>query len=262
MADITQVETRLNAEGLAFLRAALLSEAAITIASHHIGDSYGFFPDPNASEASGTVVYVGNASQTSNAFDSDGNVVFSISLDETVGDFTIGNIMVFAAYTNTVDASLVPLWQTSLPTTFEKLRTAGADAGNTVVIRTTVNIEDGSAITSVNVYATNELYGIIPSVATEANLPTPGPSVNPQFVVQELGNTGAPGLAAIKTSTNQWYANGFFQRLDDHRLGWAFGGLFGDAYRIKSVSTIFGGFFETASGKFTSVIDGGANWAS
>jgi hypothetical protein len=262
MSNITQIETRLNEEaGLNFLRAAIVNETPISVSTFHIGTAVDFYPDPTASEVSGTLVYTGNANQISTSQDADNNLIYTITLNENIGSFSVGNIMVFANVAGDGGAGF-PLWQTVLPYATQKLATVGEDLGNVLVIRTTINIVDGSALTTITINPVNELYGIIPSVATEVDLPAPSPSANPQYIIQNVTGSGVPAIATLRASDNLWYANGFLQRLDDHRLGWISGGWYGDGYYvIRNVSTVFGGFFETANGSFTGSYNGGDNWA-
>lgn len=253
------VETVVLDSGLSFIREAIITEIPISVSSYKIGSAAGFSGDSSATDVSGTLVYSGEQTQFTTAIDADGNLIFTITLDETIGSFSIGNFLLFT--TNASGNESSPFIHVILPFALPKTATVGPDPGNVLVFRITVGVIDGTATTTLNVTVADENIGVLPSVANESLLPAPGPSAYQHYVVQELIATNTPALAMRRVSDDTWWGNGFVNRIDDHRFGWAFGGFFGDGYQIKTNATVFGGFFETASGKFTSVVDGGDAWA-
>lgn len=254
------VETIFLSSGLRFIREALLTETPINITRFHIGSAAAFAPDTNADDVLNTVAYVGLSPQVATAVDDDDNIVYTITLGEDVGTFSLGNLMIFASNPQGDGSDVAPLIHVILPTATPKNATVGLDLGNTIAIRVTINLADGTATTALTLNYYNESLGVLPSVATEGVLPAPGPSAFQHYMVQQVTSSNAPAIAMRRTADNTWWGNGFVQRLDDYRFGWAWGGTMGDTYGVLQTSTIWGGFFETGGGDYNNTIDGGDAW--
>lgn len=126
---------------------------------------------------------------------SDTVVMFKITLDESVGNFDIGNIGLFLS-----DGTMFTI--TALPKVSYKQKTEGSTVGNRRIFNIPVILSGIAEITNLSILIADEAN--VPQVNTEQDLPDP---ISAPFSVYEVlyhTDFGCPVLA-IRVDSNWWY---------------------------------------------------------
>lgn len=257
MATNNAYSTLLNSAIPAIINSLLLGNT-LQIASFSIGDAYGYTLNPNATQVGilNSVQFTGGTSYISTST-SGNSVSYVISLDNTLGNFTIGNVMLFLSY----EGGTVPFIQTIFPSQVLKVAQSGSVVGNYIVIKLTADLGSSAVAATYTVEISDANVSILPNVNTELSLPNPSSSVFQQYIIDSVTTTDRPAIAMRRTLDNTWYGNGLIQRIADSRFGCIYGGIIGDGYQDFNGIDIWGGYFNTPSVDFTTTIDGGAAWA-
>jgi hypothetical protein len=186
-------------------------------------------PDPTLTAVS-TAVYIGSSSQIQYEILNNNTVVYVITLDETVGDFTIGNIGLF---TNTGTMFAI----SALPIAEPKLSTSSLGLGTRRIFNIIITL---SQLATISEFVIEESQtGNLPEVANETLLPNANTSVYDTYLCDVLNFTGRgfPGLAS--RFNGQWW----FVQLGDDALDMP--------YTEKEANARFGplgGFYATDTG--------------
>lgn len=191
-------KTYVTANGRAKYNAASVG-TPISIASFRIGNRASFVPADNATNVyltGGGVVYPGNISQMSHRLLSNGNVVVTITLDTSVGDFTVGNIGLFLS-----DNTLFSLTVLDAP---ENKREQNFPTENGDVRTYDIVFTISSNPGAINFSLTEAVYTTLPTVATQAGLPPTASAPYDTYKVSNHTAIGKPVIATIDPDTNAW----------------------------------------------------------
>lgn len=164
----------------------------ISITSFRIGSSYGFQTsalDTDVHIDVNTGAYHGQSSQLSTQRLDNNTILYKINLDQTVGNFNIGNIGLYLA-----DGTLFSL--TSLDNQFPKL----AILGNTYSISIILNETSLGTVSSITFDIPD--LGLLPEVDILSDLPAPGTALASTYLVRNYPNYGHPVLASVVN--NSW----------------------------------------------------------
>lgn len=150
-------------------------------------------PGVISSGSSGVPVYTGVPSQLSYQIVDGNNVLFKIVLDETIGDFNIGNIGLFLSdgtmFSITALSGVTLKYKTNYPTIIGNQKTYN------------VITQLGSLSTAIDLTLITQDEAAIPVVATELVLPPPDLAPFPVYVVNEHTIYGLPALALRVNNT-------------------------------------------------------------
>lgn len=168
---------------------------------------------------------------------SDNEVRFVLVLNETVGDFEIGNVMLY-------DDSGSGFIFGSLPTgiTVQKYKTVGTNPGNRVVINLTVAATNLAQINTLNILAS--CCECIPSVPTQVDLPLPGSTPYDVYIVQNHTEIMRPFIAFRHFETNTWHGLPFSQSVESLDFGVMDGGTVGDIYQKGAIVYNYGLYWQ------------------
>lgn len=154
----------------------------------------GATPDPTATSV-GNLVYTGNVNQIFYAAEPNSNsCIFRIVLDETVGNFTIGQIALFTGTTMfSLSILYQPLskWKQNLPSL----------QGNSLAFDLILGISNAQSC--INLTLLQSLDATLPEVQDETYLPTPGTSIYDTYLCDNNTTTGVPALAS-RRGTSWW----------------------------------------------------------
>jgi Phage tail-collar fibre protein len=161
--------------------------ATITITSFQIGSD---LITPSALDTGvSTPVFIGSANQiTYSANVSTNSMVFLITLDETVGNFTVGNIGLFLS-----DGTMFTITALAVAESKTATNSNGTSPGNVRLYSIPIVLTNVQNIIDVSALFPN--FASLPSVATEAQLPAINAAPFNTFLVNTLSKTNASSIA-------------------------------------------------------------------
>jgi hypothetical protein len=224
---------------VAFARS-VVSRRPISFSKFRVGRTVGFTPSPRALDVD-EFVYEGGASKISVNYGSNNFIVIiEMTLDSNVGDFEVGNIMVF-------DDTGVPFAFGVRSTMVPKIRTRGLTLGSEMNIQMPVRILTTETPANVDVLVTRE--SSLPVVETEnAVVLSPANMAEyPVYMVENFKASGRPALLYARTEDNTWWANPYFEDVSGPDFLTISGGYVGDKYQIPVGSVLYG--FEFQDGR-------------
>lgn len=153
-------------------------------------------PDSSITDVSG-FVWEGNSSFIKYLVQDDNSFIFQISLDETIGDFAIGNIGLYLE-----DGTLFAL--TSFISKDQKIKT-GSVPGNKKVYEIPIQLSGISTVLDVKYLLTADAS--IPVLANEILLPAVDKTTFSTYAILSFTNKNVPGFA-IRTASGWSYVYG------------------------------------------------------
>lgn len=225
-----------------------------------VGNAAGFATNPNAINISGSTVFEGGAALIQVRRIYDDTVRYTLIIPESVGPMEIGNIILYAAHADNVDAPNA-LVQVVLPFRVKK-EVSSPDLGNPNPFpspgnRFVINITIRHSIEGDDVVVTvlNPEYSSLPSFPTQ--LDVPAAAINPwnQFVINLDDRTKTPTLVH-KRSDGQYWGVPFWQNLRDPKFGVIDGGNTGDQHLPGNGSFLWGYFYTTPNNVLKGQIGG------
>jgi hypothetical protein len=248
--------------GLDAITNAVTSGNEIVISKWELGAAANEVVPSGATSAIPTAIYTGSSSRVL-LEQENGLAVFNIVLDDTIGDFFIGNVAlkIIDPVTDTERLLAVVMFpETIYKTKNEALGGAPGETGRHYVVKLVIQLQTQIGVASVTVGNTH--FTAIPSVDNINNLVDPGASLYSHQILLQTPDTGAPALIAARAGDNQWWGFALSWPVDAHNFGVISGGYQGDWYAVDNVEVVFGGFFHLTSNDFDDIIEGGANWES
>jgi len=231
---MSEIKTILTQQGaIAFTRALVLGKP-ISIPKFRIGSLAGFSPKPNDTDVA-DFVYEGNASQIKLKFGSWTAVaVIELTLDHSVGDFDIGNIML---YDNRDQPFAFGVRSTSVP----KVRSQRSVLGTEMNIQFPLRILTDETPASVSVSVIDQKT--LPVVAVETAVTGTLPSVAefPVYLCENFKGTNRPAILYADAANDMWWANPFFIDMASGAYGVISGGVVGDLYTSPAGKVLYGG---------------------
>lgn len=151
-------------------------------------------PDSSMTDVD-TLVYTGTTDQITYQIIDDSNILFKVTLDDSVGDFDIGNVGLFLS-----DGTLFAL--TALPGVTRKVRTNfPTTIGNRRIFNVIIQMSGVTNVTNLTVLIQDE--AALPVVQTELSLPPSLVAPYPVYMVSAHTVYGRPTLALRQNAT--WY---------------------------------------------------------
>ena len=146
----------------------------------------------------GTIVYDSGNNPTDNTLtyartDNNG-IVISVYLNSSIGDFTMGSVGLYLD-----DGTLFAIL--ALEETYNKTKNSGSVAGNIIMFPFTFVITVADVL---DLEITPEGVASLPTVATEASLPSYNLAPYTAYYVQNLSGTGNPAIACRTSSSWQY----------------------------------------------------------
>lgn len=185
------------------------------------GDAYNFVPTGNASDVSGTTVFVGDASLIQSTILAPDKARFSLIIPEAAGGFTIGNIMLYVVNLDT--GELIPfIWYVSkVPYPKRVPPTDGTIRDRLIFTMTEKIFNIGDALT---ITVQPPEYFSLAQYRNEEDLLRADLMLFQQFILQNPKFSNSPILAARRSYDNQIYGSPLYSRLDEPFFGVLDGG--------------------------------------
>jgi hypothetical protein len=232
----------------AFARS-IVTKRPITFGKFRVGRTVGFTPSAAATDVD-EFVYEGNASKISVNYGSNNFiVVIEMTLDNNVGDFDVGNIMVF-------DSNGAPFAFGVRDTMVPKVRTRGTTLGSEMNIQLPIRLLTTETPANVDVLVTQE--SSLPVLATGEAIILTNANVSEYsvYLVENFKETGRPALLYADSERNMWWANSYFEDALGADFLTIFGGIVGDKYQIPVGRVLYG--FEFGDGRvINEILNGG-----
>ena len=223
----------------------------IEITSYKIGTAVAYTPVVGDTALHGTVLHT--AAPSNYAVLSANTVQYMLTMDDTVGDFSFGEIGLYL-----VDGTLFALG--SLTQVQQKLKTNGSTPGNIISIDARLNFSQLSAIIEFPI--TTLLNGVIPEISSIDLMTPPAISQANCYIVHSGDDSGAP-IFAMRSNDYEWRFNthntlriaagvvGTGQDVDSAAINGA-----GTGYHVNDVLTFVGGTFSVAGQVTVVTVDG------
>lgn len=252
------MQTVLLDSGKAALASAIANGTKLKIGAYRIGQAANFAASTSATNVSPVSVYQGTAANISTSLVENDQIRYVITVPESVGPFSVGNIMLFL---QDEEGELIPYLHGIQPVPIPKYKSNPPTIiGNRLVFNLTAKYTNISE--AFTLVVSSPVYASLPNYRDEYELPNPSYAVYQQAVLQNNTVNGSPGLVVRRSIDNSWYINTFFQRIDDPAYGILKGGIAGDSYLPFYGDYYSCGLYTNSSSDFNNTIDGGASWAS
>lgn len=231
------IQTILTKQGaIAFTRAMVLGKPVV-IKKFRIGSLAGFTPKPIDTDVA-DFVYEGSQSQIKMKFGSSTAIaIVELTLDHSVGDFDIGNIMLYddrdQPFAFGVRGSSVP-----------KVRSQRSVLGTEMNIQFPLRILTDETPANVSVSVVDQKS--LPVVATEEAVTSSLASQAefPVYLCENFKGTNRPAILYADPARDMWWANPFFIDLASGLYGVISGGNVGDLYQAPAGKVLYGGEFK------------------
>jgi hypothetical protein len=232
-------QSKILNEGNVLLTQSLTQQKKLKIKQYQIGDSSGFVPNGNEENQIGSLVYFGNENTIITSTLSNEEIRYTITLDEGIGNFTVGNIVIYGDLDDSND--LKPFAIVSLNVGQQKIATIGNTQGNRIIIVFILKLSNNSGTVSVTI--PNVQNSNLPNYETEKNLPDAADSAFRSLTITSHSKLLKPSFGIKKESNNTWLGTPFMDRVDNPRFGWLWGGVCGDGRQLNYDIFIEGSFY-------------------
>lgn len=248
--------------GLAAITNAVTSRLPIDIHSFELGGAAAVDVPSDTNSGLPVTIYTGDTSRVL-VEQENGLATFNIILDETIGDFFVGNLAL--KITDPVTEQTVPLAVIMFPETIVKIASeanggAVGETGNYYLVKLVVKLSTLQAIATVTL--SNTVYASLPTVDSIQALADPITTPYPHQLLLQTPEVGNPALIARRAGDGLWWGFPFSWSAESYNFGVLSGGYQGDAYLDGGEEPIFGGYFHTTADEFDEEISGGTAWAN
>lgn len=179
-------------------------------------------------------------------------VRFVLTLDESRGNYTVGNIMLYLS-----DGT--PFLAATMSLTEQKIKeNLPSETGNTLDF--VISLVYSNVQSAIDVTILTPTYAELPQVSTEVALLPAGSAPQPNYWVQNVLNSGRPTIVGRATSSQTWYGGELYGVPSSADFGCVIdGGLLN--YSFSDAITILGGGYYSPYLN-TLTIDGGTYTSS
>lgn len=244
--------------GKSLLTSSLTGFSLFAPIKYEIGNSYGFTPDENDTVARGSIVYTGSSLEVQSRQLSEDTARYIITVPETAGPFSIGNIVLYGSMWN---ADPVPMFSVVLPFLYAKEKSLASVVsgtqypvpGNRFIIN--ITIRHSLEATTVNVTITTPTFSSLAYFTDETNYPPPATNPWTTFVLHNDSRTHMPAMVMTRSDGTQWGIP-TWQSIRDPKFGIADGGQMGDGYAPTGMTFIWGQQYTTPAASFKGSIGG------
>lgn len=257
---LTSAVATLLAPGLTAITNAVTSGVPLEISKFELGGLAAVDVPPDSTTALPTAIYTGDPSRVL-LEQENGLATFNIILDETMGDFFVGNLGLKVI--DPVSGLEVLLAVVMFPDTITKIAAeqyggATGETGNYYLVKLVIKLSTLQSVATVTLSPTS--FATLPSVADVKSLADPSATSYPHQILLKSPETGAPSLIARRTGDNLWWGFGLSWPAESHDFGIISGGYQGDSYVNDGVEVVFGGMFHLDPNSASEEIAGGSNW--
>ncbi len=241
-----------------FLSDALVARRRVEIDHFKIAVTAGYTPGNAEQTPRGSVVYTGTPDQIKYIEVSDNEISFIIELGHTLGDFAVGNLMIFLK--NGTQAP-IPFLHAVLPVNANKYNSELPNyiVGNKIYLHCTVWFP---YLTSVmNMGQHTAMYAHAVNYRNETKIPGPDEGEYEQYVLDE--HTEYDGVIYVVKDNlrSKWWGMQFTQYIDDPNQGEIRGGIIPDRHGSPSTMDFWdGGRYRVPNEGVGRKIDGGSGW--
>lgn len=223
-------------EGTRAIVAMIVNQIPLKFAKFRVGSTVGFSPRITDTDVRGYVYEGGRDSISFYVGDNKEILIVEVTMNSSVGDFNIGNIMIF-------DSNGKPFAYGVRDTPIPKIKTTQTQQGSEIVVQMAVRFLSNEQSSAVQVFVENE--SAIPVVDTETGLIAVDPSEAefPVYIVANYNNLNVPALMYADADNDQWWVNIGFQPYQEGYFTQLSGGRVGDKYSRPAGKTYFGGYF-------------------
>lgn len=245
--------------GKRLVTGALAGFSIFSIHSFKIGDSFGFEPNKEDLQPTGTVVFTGFNGLTQTKATAEDTVRYTIIVPEHAGPFMMGNMVIYGAHLDGVE---IPFLSVVFPFSIQKIKSeppvAGVITPPTPGSRFSINIDIKHSLEEIEEVTVNVVspeYASLPFYANETQVPAP--ELNPwsQFIVSYDSRTKSPVLVT-RDSTGVYWALPMQSNFKDPKLGIMDGGIQGDGLGPSPYDILSGHWYATPDDDYAGSIGG------
>ena len=150
----------------------------------------------------GTPVYTGTLSQVTYQVQNDSTLIYKITLDPTIGPFTIGNIGLFISNGQAGSGSTL-FSITALPSATQKYINNFPTVGNDRVFYIIIQLSGIATITNLTILNTDE--SALPVLANKTFLPNPSSAPYPVYMLAADSDYGGVPALALRGDSSWYY---------------------------------------------------------
>lgn len=246
--------------GLLACTNALISGLPLVVSKWELGGSANVTVPSDTISAIPSALFTGDSSSV--LLDQDnGLAVFNIAIDESIGDFLIGNLALYVIdpiSTEEVLLAVVVFPIQEFKSRAESLGGATGATGNYFLAKLHINLSANSSIATLTVADTH--YSVLPTVEDINHLVDPSVTTFPHQILLRAPETGAPALIVRRPGDNIWWGFPFSWPVQAYNFGVLSGGFQGDWYASDNVEVIFGGYFSMIDTDFDDTYNGGTDF--
>lgn len=244
--------------GKSLLTSSLTGFSLFAPIKYELGSDFGFTPDENDTVPRGTVVYTGSALEVQSRQLSEDTARYVITVPETEGPFSFGNIVLYGSMWN---ADPIPLFSVVLPFLYTKEKSNATVStgtqypipGNRFVVN--IAIKHSLEATTVNVTVATPLFSSLAYFTDNTNYPPPALNPWTTFVLHNDTRTSMPAFVVTRGDGTQWGIP-TWQSIRDPKFGVADGGQCGDAYAPTGMTFLWGQTYLTPAAAYKGTIGG------
>jgi len=229
-------EAILLTEGTKAIMAMIVNQVPLRFTKFRIGSTVSYTPRITDTDVRG-YVYEGGADAMRWFLGENPEIlVIELTLNSSIGDFNVGNIMAF-------DQNGKPFAAGVRTTPLPKIKTTTTQQGSELILQFAVRILSNEKASSLQVLVENSAAH--PVVDTEDGLvgSPPGDAEFPLYVVQNFNGLNTPALLYADADNDTWWVNNMFQAYHEGYFTTLSGGRVGDKYSRPAGKLYFGGYF-------------------
>lgn len=221
-------------EGVNALVNAQANNVAVEIDSVVIGNDASSSIDPSDTSINGNQVFSGGASLIGVSTTGTDTIRFLITLDEGIGDFDVGNIVLF---TSNNEAFMKMSLDTQVQKTASNLP---SKIGNRLTFNAALVYNNVTSL--VNVSILTQTDASLPDVQDVVSLPNAGVATYNAYLLQNHEHLGVPTLALKRNTDNTWFGIPIMDYLKSADFGILDGGVDADEHLVNTRRVRVGGF--------------------
>lgn len=249
---MTDSSTKILDTGNQALANALATGKRLVPGRFRVGEAVNFVPSASGVNPTPNTIYTGGPDLIDVKIINKDTVRYALTLPESAGDFTIGNIILDFLQDGT---TYIPgIWWAS-DVGIPKERYSIESVGNRFVISFFERFVDFAGAIAITV--TPPVRASLVQYLNQGVIPSPETILYQQFVLQHHTVSQTPVFVTRRPQDNKYYATGYMQRLESPYFGAIHGGFVGDRYRQYRDDYVWGGWFISPDSEYNVTIDCG-----
>lgn len=241
-----------------YLSDLLVNRKTVEIDHFKVAATAGYTPGAAEQVPRGAIVYTGVPEQIKYITVSDNEISFIIELGHTLGDFSVGNLMIFLK--NGTSAP-IPFLHAALPVTANKYDSDLPNyiVGNKVFFHATVWFPYLTTVMNMGQHA--KMYAHAINYRNEEKIPKPDEGEYDQYVLDEHTQYDGVVYTIKDNARSRWWGMQFTQFINDPNMGEIRGGIVPDRHGSPSGMEFWDGGRYRINIAGAKRIDGGDGWA-